>query len=168
MMLPNDRAGNLTAESLRQMLRYEPETGKFFWLRANNQCKIGDEAGAKHLGYVRVTCFGRRYLAHRLAWLWMTGDWPIERIDHMNMNREDNKWSNLRLATDTQNRANSNKQPRNKLGVKGVEYHVSGKFRARIGIGGKIFHLGVFDKVELAKKAYDAAAQHYFGEFSRK
>lgn len=90
----------LTAERLREVLEYDPAIGVFRWLiKPCGQISIGDIAGCRHgEGYVQIRVIGRIYLAHRLAWLYMTGEWPISLIDHRNLDRSDNRWSNLREA----------------------------------------------------------------------
>ena len=167
-MKPKDTEKGLTADRLREVIRYEPETGRLFWLKGNNQNKIGDEAGwlTRH-GYLRITVFGNRYMAHRLAWLYMTGEWPPEKIDHINTDRLDNRWVNLRSATDGQNSANQKISKINMLGVKGVRLHKCGKYIARICKDRRQMYLGVFDTLEAAKAAYGAKAKELFGEFAR-
>jgi hypothetical protein len=159
---------NLTVERLREVLRYEPETGKFFWLKGNNQRLAGDEAGSvENKGYVRIKIDGMKILAHRLAWLWMSGEWPFSRIDHKNMIRTDNRWINLRLADDSKNMANKHVHKNNFLGVKGVRLHECGKYVARISVKGTAIYLGIFDTITAAQAAYEIAAKEFYGEFAR-
>jgi hypothetical protein len=95
----------------------------------------------------------------------MTGEWPSE-IDHINLDKADNRWTNLRLATRRLNNANT--RPRGALGVKGVSWNEERKkYVAQIRVNGKQTGLGRFDTIEEAKAAYDAAAQLEFGEFAR-
>lgn len=168
-MEPRDIESDLTADRLRKVLRYEPETGKFYWLKDSNQNKkSGDEAGSReNNGYIRITVFGRRYQAHRLAWLWMMREWPSDRIDHENRTRSDNRWVNLRAASDLQNSGNRPLKDNHSTGFKGVELHVSGKYRARIQIDGKLHGLGLFETAQDAHAAYVEAACKHFGEFAR-
>src|SRR5690348_8900862 len=100
---------SLSQAHLKELLRYDPETGKFFWLvRARRRSRIGDEAGSDHgQGYIEIGIEGRRYLAHRLAWFYMTGEWPPEMVDHKDLCRSNNRWANLRLATHGQNVQNT-------------------------------------------------------------
>jgi hypothetical protein len=105
-------------------------------------------------------------MAHRLAWLYMTGVWPTKDIDHQDRNRQNNKWKNLREATFSQNKANASKNY-NKSGYKGA-YSQHGKtFFSSIGVNGKRIYLGTFPTAKLAHQAYVKAAKHYFGEFAR-
>lgn len=169
-MKPRDIEKGITADLVRGLLRYEPETGKLFWLVDRNQNKLaGDEAGSleRKTGYLRVTIGSQRAMAHRLIWLIVTGEWPKDRIDHKNRDRSDNRWENLREATDSTNRANIKVSKTNELGVKGVRLHECGKYVARIMKNQKSHYLGVFDTLEGAKDAYARAAAEHFGEFAR-
>ncbi len=168
-MKPSDIEKGLSADRLREVLRYEPETGKFFWLKGNNQKKAGDEAGwaETKTRYIRITIFGQRYLAHRLAWLYVTGEWPHDRIDHKNMGRPDNRWENLRQASDSQNSANQKTSKKNMLGIKGVRLHECGRYTARICVGRKSMYLGLFYTPDDARDAYAKKAREIFGEFAR-
>ena len=90
----------LTAARLRELLQYDPETGVFTRLvKTSNGIKVGDVAGtADARGYILIRVDGWLHLAHRLAWLHMTCEWPKGMIDHINGVRDDNRWSNLRRA----------------------------------------------------------------------
>jgi len=97
----------------------------------------------------------------------MTSNWPPNVVDHTNLNGEDNRWTNLRLATYSQNAANSFARPSN-VPLKGVTLEKrTGRYFARIKINYQNIHLGTFDTAEEAHAAYVAAAQKYFGEFAR-
>lgn len=161
----------LTAERLRELLTYDPDTGIFTRISSSRgRWPIGSIAGTTRPdGYVGVQVGSRGsriYLAHRLAWFWMTGEWPRDKIDHINMKRADNRWSNLRVATHSQNLANVRAHADNASGIKGVLVY-NGRWRAMIKVGGKSLHLGLFDTAEAASAAYCAAARKYFGEFAR-
>jgi len=115
----------LTAERLREVLRYEPETGVFVWrVRAARRIHVGAVAGniSPSSGYRFIGVDCRLYGAHRLAWLYMTGEWPKHQVDHVNMDCADNRWANLRDATCSQNTANSCVRINNKSGFKGVSW----------------------------------------------
>lgn len=156
----------LTAEALRRQLRYDPDTGLFWWLIPGRKRRLHQPAGSQRKDrrwVIRVD--GTLYLAHQLAWLWMTGVWIAE-IDHANLDPGDNRWCNLREATRSQNAANRGAQRNNKLGVKGVQKHQSG-FRARIWKLGHCVDCGVYPTVEQASAAYAKAAAELHGAFAR-
>jgi HNH endonuclease len=157
-------------EHLFTWLQYEPETGIFRWSR-DTQCgraRAGGEAGTVNShGYRHIYVCGRRYYAHRLAWLFMHGRWPAATIDHINGDPLDNRIRNLREATHTQNIQNSRrKTTRNKAGLKGVSLSRT-RWRATINVYGNRMSLGTFDNKEDAAAAYATAARKYFGEFAR-
>lgn len=153
-------AADLTAARVRELLTYEPETGVFRWRNpASNRMKPGQIAGSpNNLGYVYLTIDGRKYRAHRVAWLVLHGLMPTEEIDHINGNRADNRAANLRLSDRASNMLNQ-RGPRadNRTGVAGVKRTKSGRFIARFAGGGKTAYLGTFDTVDDAAAAYAAA-----------
>jgi len=107
-------------------------------------------------------------MAHRLAWLYVTGSWPDFEVDHVNLDGTDNRWANLRLATSSQNQRNRRLQSNNTSGYKGVhKLKNNGKFLAYIKVHGKQKRLGIFDTAEQAYEHYVAAAEELHGEFSR-
>jgi len=111
---------------------------------------------------------GRSYCSGPLAFLWMTGRWPTNEIDHKNRNRSDDRWENLRPATCSQNHGNTIHNRNNNLGIKGVCYEAKrGKFKAYIQIDGRSVNLGRFDTAQQAQATYEVAAIKYFGEFAR-
>lgn len=147
----------LSANRLRDLLEYVPETGVFRWrVTTNNRsAKAGSSAGSvKGAGYVYIQIDGKSYCAHRLAVLYMTGEWPANQVDHINGCRTDNVWSNLRCVTVSGNRMNQRRaRSDNRTGLLGV--HVAGrKWTASIGIAGRTRHLGTFDSPEQAHAAY--------------
>lgn len=159
-----------SAERLRELLHYDPATGVFTRLvRTSNRIKVGDVAGsANSEGYIRICVEGSEYYAHRLAWLYTTGLWPKEQIDHINGVRDDNKWSNLREATVAQNQQNLRKARNgNKCGLLGVSEHY-GRWRAKIKVNGSQINIGTFDTPIDAHEAYIAYkyAIHPFQTFS--
>lgn len=152
----------LTQEYLKSILRYDPETGLFTWIVTfSNRCKTGQLAGGlQNHGYWRIRINKKDYQAHRLAWLYMIGEWPKSDIDHINTIKSDNRWCNLREATEIQNAHNRSYQINNKLGVKGVSIHKpTGKFIAYIKLNQRQKNLGLFETLEEAKMAYDKAAE---------
>lgn len=160
----------LTAEYLRERVHYDPETGVFTRAVPGGNIPIESEAGRaskrKDNTYVTIQINGRRYGAHRLAWLYMTGEWPPALVDHKNTDRQDNHWDNLRCATRTQNNWNSNAGIRNTTGFKGVSLK-RGKYRARLMVNGKSTQLGTFDTPEAAHAVICAERTKQQGEFAR-
>ncbi len=160
----------LTMQRLKELLRYNPFDGHFVWIQINpsaKRIKIGDRAGKLlYRGYTMIGIDGRQYLAHRLAWMYMKGDWPKYHIDHINLDKSDNRWENIREATKSQNGANRRSMKNNSTGRKGLQFR-DGKWSARITIKGKLLYLGRFDTPEEATEAYRAASIKYFGEFAR-
>ncbi len=153
----------LTQERLKELLRYDPATG--LWTHAN-----GDAAGwiNSKTGYIRLQVDGRKYYAHRLAWLWMTGKWPAVLIDHKDQNPSNNRWDNLRPADKSKNGANRGAPKQNKSGWKGVSFcRATGRWRADITIRGKCKNLGRFDSPVAAHLTYIINADRAFGEFAR-
>ena len=160
----------LTAERLREVLSYEPETGEFTWLKPNpigHRVKSGDLAGYFVQGYRRIAVDGRTYLGHRLAWLYMKGEWPANQVDHIDGNRGNNVWRNLREATHAQNHFNIGLTASNRTGFKGVSwFKKTRKWRARITVNRKEKTIGYFDTKEEAHSAYMSAANKLHGEFA--
>jgi hypothetical protein len=164
------RADLVTPEIVREMLDYDPETGVLKWrVRPSQGVRAGSATGClREDGYLGVRIRMQTHLAHRLAWLWMTGDWPPSghEIDHINTNRADNRWGNLRLATRSQNRMNSAGVLGREL-PKGVTKAKRGGYVAAIAVSGKMIHIGSFATPKLASAAYERAAKEAFGEFAR-
>lgn len=160
-----------TFEVVSELLSYEPETGLFTWRSTCGKRKTttGQVAGTvkASTGY-RVMKFGQKpYRASRLAWLLMTGAWPVGMVDHINGERADDRWVNLRLATASQNSANGRLRSHNKSGFKGVIATASGRWAASIQCKQRRERLGTFDTPEEAHAAYLQAAKEIFGEFAR-
>lgn len=156
-MDPRD-IGLLTAEEVRHALDYAPETGVFKWRNPRaNRMKAGDIAGGlQGNGYIRIFIGYRGFMAHRLAWLYMHGDWPYV-IDHINRNRTDNRISNLRNATPEINNRNR-EYPVGASSLPGAAFcSRSKRWRASILVNRIKRHLGMFDTAEEASAAYLAA-----------
>ena len=150
----------LTAETLRVLFQYCPETG-FFTRIVNRRghARAGDVAGSNSLGYVRIHISGRYYLAHKLAWLWVYGHWPSTHLDHINRSKSDNRIANLREVSQSENLQNTPLSSRNTSGYRGVSYFKkTGQWQAYIATNRKLHHLGLFDSAESASMAYQAAA----------
>lgn len=163
--LNNER---VSVEDLRRLVKYDPETGEFTHLRTRGRAVEGQRADTPRLhGYRSLFINSSEVLAHRAAWALIHGTWPASRLDHISLDKTDNRISNLRLATAMQNRSNTPVHKNNRLGVKGVAETAQGRFRATIKVGGKSFFLGVFDTIDEAKDAYATAAQKFFGSYAR-
>ncbi len=153
----NDRnSEHLTQERLRELLIYDATSGCFFWLASRRErVKVGDVAGSvtSH-GYLRIRVAGRQYPAHRLAWLYVYGEWPKHHIDHIDGNRKNNAIDNLRDVSYSGNSQNKKvAHANNKCGLLGVCARGS-RWLARITISGKLTQLGAYDTPELAHAAY--------------
>jgi len=167
---------SISAETVRELLDYDPDTGIFTWKGRARQWFVSDlawktwntrfsgtEAGGKYAGYIGIRIFGKKYLAHRLAWLWINGEMP-KQIDHVNRDRMDNRIKNLRIATQAQNAVNVPRKSAN--GFRGVTWHKRGKWQVRVRFCNRVHHIGYFDDIEEAARAYDAAAKRFHGEFA--
>lgn len=148
----------LTAERLRELLHYDPDTGIFTWVNdagSGGRIKSGSIAGGRAKdGYVKIHVDGKQYLAHRLAWLYMTGSWPAADIDHRYGILDDNRWHEIRSVTHQHNLQNQRKaRVDNRCGLLGVSIY-KGRPRAKIKVNGKQVHLGYFKTPELAHSAY--------------
>ena len=161
---------DLTQEYVKSILNYDQKSGILTWkISKATWIKIGLPAGTLHYqGYLRIFIDGKLYAAHRLVWLYMTGEWPKEDTDHIDMNKTNNKWNNLREATRSENKGNGRKHKDNKSGLKGVSWHKGNKkWQAQIEINNKNISLGYYLTKEEAGLAYKNAAIKYFGQFAR-
>lgn len=167
-MKSNDHTRGLTLDFLKSILFYDPETGLFTWLKNIGKAKKGMVAGKPHPhGYILIGINGFHYLAHRLAWFYMKGEWPPE-IDHEDLIKNNNRFSNLRIATRTQNNMNTISRKNSTSGCKGASVdRRDGKYDARITVEGKTHYLGRFSNPEEATQAYHEAAKKLCGEFAR-
>lgn len=158
----------LTQERLKQLLHYNPDNGLFLWRVVTMRTRPGDRAGTVKKGYVVIGVDGKSYAAHRLAFLYMTGNLPTVYVDHKNSDGTDNRWANLRLATNSQNQMNVAMWAHNTSGFKGVSWHKrEGRWSANIRIDGKKKSLGYFDDPKEGYAAYCEAARLHHGEFAR-
>lgn len=151
----------LTAERLRELLHYDPETGRFTRrvTRPGRSAKAGSVAGHVNQRGYWVIWIGCNWMAHRLAWLYVHGAWPDGHIDHINQDKADNRMENLRLVTHAENMQNRPHQRNNVSGFKGVApCRRTGRWQALICSNNKQIHLGFFDTPELAHAAYCEAA----------
>lgn len=157
----------LTQERLKQVLHYDPTTGVFTWTASTGRRKAGAVAGGKDAdGYRRIGIDGARFFSHRLAFMYMTGEFPPELVDHINGIKGDNRFENLRHASNSLNIQNQRSpQFGSKSGYLGVCYDKRrSKWLAQILIGGKRKYLGIYATPEEAHEAYlDAKRQHHEG-----
>jgi hypothetical protein len=149
--------------------RYDEKTGTLWWRKPREGRRLDIPAGRRQKNrHVTVSLDYVAYQVPHIIWLLKTGKWPTKELDHKNTIRWDNRWNNLREATPTQNRANSSRRKDNSSGMKGVSWHAPRKkWRARIMLGRKETHLGLFDSKEAAQRIYIKAAKKYFREFAR-
>lgn len=157
-----------TAERVRELLSYNPETGKFRWRIKRLGCSSGKCGTINQNGYHVIRLDFVAYKAHVLAWYYVTGVWPDRFVDHIDGDKLNNKFENLRLATPGQNAMNRKMHKNNKSGFKGVTYNrLARKWQANITVNRKIMYLGLYVTPEEAHDAYCKAAVEYHGEFCR-
>ena len=154
---------------LREVLRYDPETGVFTWIAGIRQNRVAGTVATR--GYIQIKVDGVAILAHRLAWFYMTRAWPVYPLDHKNGVTGDNRWQNLRRATHSENSFNQKKRKNSLKEFKGVfRYNANGKvpkYRAQIGVRGKVITKWGFLTPEDAHKAYLELAHKHYGQFVR-
>jgi hypothetical protein len=154
---------------VRQVLRYEPETGRFFWLeKIADKVVVGAEAGnATGRRDVRISIDGVLYQGHRLAWVIMTGEQPPSLVDHHNRDTRDNRWGNLRPADESRNAANRTFQANSRSRVKGVYFYPKRKspWLARLSCQGVIRLNRYFPTQQEASAAYEKAGREFFGPY---
>jgi hypothetical protein len=152
---------------IRDYIKYNPTEGSFTWIKWNGspRCIIGKPAGYRNnLGY-RIIKFNRQvYKGSHVAFFCMTGKWPQQFMDHINRDKTDDRWENLREATKSQNGAN--RAPWGISGIKGVKVSYKNTYEANLRHNGKDIYLGSYKTVEEASAAYERAAKAYHGEFA--
>jgi hypothetical protein len=161
-------------ERLHELFEYREDniSQPFLWKIRTAPCvKIGDTVGTvdKTIGYYLIRVNNKVYRLHRLVWIYHNGDIPDEMIvDHIDGDKTNNRIENLRIATQNENMQNSKIRSNNTSGVKGVSWNKQiKKWRARIRICGKEFHVGYFHTKEEAEAAVIAARNNLHGDFSR-
>ncbi|MGM8463013.1 HNH endonuclease [Enterobacter cloacae] len=158
--MPEFEINHQTGISLRELIDFRQWTeSQLFELW---RLQPGDDSGYAYIKVDRV-----KYSAHRLAWLYVHGSMPEEQIDHVNNNRSDNRISNLRLASRSQNMMNQYVRKDSISGVKGVGWDKKMQsWRARCQVGGKRVVIGWFDSVEEAEESLRVYREQYHGEFA--
>jgi hypothetical protein len=161
----------VSIETLRDEFSYEPQTGLLRWRKPAGRAgriPAGTVAGSlNHYGYIEVRVSGKLLKAHRVIWALMNGVWPQHEIDHIDGDRSNNAWDNIREATHEQNLCNRGPQKNNTSGFKGVSWHrPSGKFRAAIKARGKHHYIGLFSTAAEASAAYHLTAKLLHGTFA--
>lgn len=158
----------ITQEHLKKLVHYDPETGVFIWLvDRGDKIKAGDIAGGSNLssGYKRLCIDYKSYLQHRLAFLYMEGNLPKVFVDHINGNRSDNRWCNLRHATKLENARNCAARSDNTSGTTGV-WQPKGRKKWVVQFRNK--HIGYCDTLDQAKQLYEIHAKETYAEFYKK
>lgn len=158
----------LTADRIRAVLTYDPITGIFRWKSGRPGWQSADRPAGNLDGSGRriISIARRRYYASRLAWLYVHGEWPVKFIDHINLDKADDRIANLREATRTENAGNRATRADSSSGLKGASK--SGyQWKSSIKKDGVVYHLGRFDTPLAAHKAYVAKAIELYGEFAR-
>ena len=163
---------NLTQERLREVLSYDPVTGIFTWLKQLHVSRIGNRAGsATKDGYLTICIDQVRYPAHRLAWFYVFGTWPVFDIDHIDSDRKNNAIANLRDVPRADNLQNRRTPYRtNSHGFLGVtkSRSKSKPWMASIQAFGKRRHIDVFATQEEAHAAYLKAKAELHPSFPHK
>lgn len=147
---------------LKELLHYDQDLGTFTWLKSYRDIVTGKIAGTNgRNGYIDIKIKGVRYYAHRLAWLYVTGQFPLDVIDHIDRNKTNNCFANLRDVSRKENTNNQvDAQINNATGIRGVLPYING-YSAQIAVNGKSKHLGVFINIEDAQLAYLSAKEMY-------
>ena len=165
----------VTASEARALLNYDPETGVLSWKRrererfateqkfkAWNTRYAGKPAGcvSSSTGYLVMSIHNRRELVHRVIWIMQTGEWPPAQVDHQDHCRTNNRWANLRAASHAENGRNQSARRHSASGVLGVSMRRdTGKWAARIKVGGKTKNLGCYATLSAAQAVRQAAAR---------
>lgn len=148
-------ANDLTAARLRELLHYDWTTGAFIWRIRRGPNLPGAPAGAwQRIGYLVIRLDGALYYGHRLAFLYVTGVWPQNTVDHIDGDKGNNRWSNLRDVPHVTNCANQHKAQGSAGLLGAVRNRRTKNWRAIITRGDKQVHLGTFPTAQDAHEAY--------------
>lgn len=158
----------LKQERLKEKLEYDLNTGIFTWIVKHPGVKTGSSAGCKlNSGAIQIMIDGKKFAAHKLAFLYVTGMWPDE-VDHINGNNSDNRWFNLRVCNHSQNLLNRKIDRRSSTGKKNVTVDPrTGKYRVVLSIDGKRKWIGSYDSLEMAELIAIESRIKYHGEYAR-
>lgn len=158
----------LTHQHLLSILSYSKESGDFVWLIRHGRAHPGKIAGTlRDDGYVVVIIDKKQYRAHRLAWFYVHGVWPKGRLDHEDNFQSNNRWSNIRPASHSQNMANRKLNTNSGTGYKGVSQR-GRRYRAYVNKDGRRHYLGGYATAEEAAMVAAAKAVEVHGEFARR
>jgi hypothetical protein len=159
----------LTVERLKEVIAYDPDTGVFTWRVSRGTRAKGSAAGSLSARMQHsIMIDGVNYYANRLAWLYVTGEWPADEIDHKNCVGNDNRFDNLREANGSQNKRNVRLRRDNRAGFKGVHFDTRDRrWIAQIRQDGLQRRLGYFATAEEAHAAYCKAAMELDPAFAR-
>ena len=158
----------LTAERLREVLGYDPETGAFTWRVTRGKARRGRDAGYRDArGYIHIRIYGALYKAHRLAWFFVCESWPESQMDHVNRDKGDNRIHNLRQATNFENQRNGDVQSNNTSGFTGVRWDKkTSKWHSYITVFGRQKNLGFYASRADAIAARKAGETQHHGDFA--
>ncbi len=153
---------NKDSDKLKELLSYDAASGVFTWKKSRGRCSAGAVAGSLFSnGYVRVHFLKRDQLAHRLAWLYVYGDWPKCEIDHIDGNKQNNSISNLRECSSAENKQNRVSSGRTSKHL-GVSWSTRDKaWVSKITVDGKSYGLGYFKDELQAAEAYKKAKREF-------
>ncbi len=150
----------LTQQILKELVQYNPDTGEFHRIGKKSDEPIGTKSLHSKKTYIRIWVYGKLHYAHRLAWLYMTGSFPKEQIDHIDGNGLNNAFANLRDVTCQENNKNRRLSDASSTGIMGVCWDEDRKkWRSQVKHSGKNKFLGRFDKIEDAKQAREEACE---------
>ena len=177
--MPKPRT-DISLDRLKELLTYDPIEGVFTWRVTNsNRSPAGSKAGSlRKRGDIGIRLDGVEYKAHRLAWLYVKGEWPVDQVDHEDLDPTNNHWGNLRLADNAQNNTNRRAQSNNKFGIKNVSYYPTSSrnpnrlqrrpYVAWTCVGGsRRKYVGSYETAEEAHAAAIEAGEKQYGQFYR-
>ena len=157
---------DLTAAQCCGLIDYNPRSGLFHWVKWSGNSRVGEECGFIRDGYRYLHLYSKQRLAHRVAWLMTFGEWPETYVDHVNRRRDDNRISNLRLATPLESSRNTSSRNGSSSRFLGVTRNNYG-WQAGIRLPGRrSLYLGTWQTEEEASAAYVKASKKYFGAFA--